>query len=357
MRREAIRRGSEGSLVMFTASLPDGLELYGVEAHAAARELVRELVGGWPAWFKVEEGAHGILHVHILTVVEAVPAARAAFPDLHGVPVWNLRGVLAYLSKPAIGSAARSDWNRRPDDVALREAAERWCSARRGLPEGRSRLPVCSGVVNLPNQRPASLSPVLLLAVLVEVLSAAERRLVKLAASLTERTERPRKAGVRPAGTGHSDMRRRHRYGRPVSRAAYRRFEPVGHARPPPRKSRVRLVNGPSGTRRLISQLTLSSEPPPRYHRRGPDEATKRKVLQVHLIPYVLDSSDHRRHCRSGRGRWCFLRFPKGKERCGGSHYERWCRSRRSPPAGGLHHERWSSTAARALRAGLPGAR
>lgn len=238
VRREAVRRGSDGVLVLLTVPVPG--ELYEREAHAAARRHVAELVSGWPAWFKLEKGAGGALHAHVITTTDAVPGVLHR-REVHGVPVWHLRGLLAYLSKPADGAAARSNRRRAVPESESVQAAERYLSARAcAAAAGRSRVPACSGVVNVPPRRRAALSVPLLLAVymvqMVRKVQAAERY------SAVLRVRRSRRGEVRRSSVRHRAVICWHLPGAAVRS---RRVALIGHARPPPQRSAALLVNGP----------------------------------------------------------------------------------------------------------------
>ncbi len=191
IRRAAIGRGSAGRLVMLTASLP-GVgpgDLYAASGSAAARGLVGSLVGDWPAWYRLEIGKRGGLHVHILTACEAENARPDGLNGVHIRAIYDLTGVLAYLSKPRDGRAARSATDRAP--VGVGAAAEAYIAARadRWASEGKRRLPAGSGVVNLPRRvaLAAALAPGLVLAALVAALAADLTRARRLADLLAAR--------------------------------------------------------------------------------------------------------------------------------------------------------------------------
>lgn len=237
VRREALARGSDGHMVMLTVPLTG--DLYGLEAHRAARRAVAELVSGWPAWFKIERGTRGNLHAHVVTVSEVVPGVLRR-PEVHGVPVWHLRGLLAYLSKPAEGKSARSAHRRRLPLLDLWQAAETYLSARAAAAaDGRSRLPACSGVVNLPPCRRAVVSPVLILAVFGLQMAERQARARRYMAVVTLR--RSQRRGKALKGVRQRRRSRCHLSGDSV-RFRSRRPALVGHARPPPRKRLCRLV-------------------------------------------------------------------------------------------------------------------
>jgi len=199
IRQEAIRHGSAGRLVMLTADLP-GVgpgDLYTASGSAAARALVGGLVGDWPAWYRLELGKRGVLHVHILTAREA----ENALPDgIHVRNIYSLSGLLAYLAKPRDGLAARSAFDRAPVGVAV--AAEKYLTARADRwAQGKRRLPAGSGVVNLPRRAlAAALAPGLVLAVFVADLAARLAACFRLAGLLAARAARKASAR-RPALT------------------------------------------------------------------------------------------------------------------------------------------------------------
>lgn len=232
VRQEAIRRGAAPGLVMVTVGVPGNL--YDLEAHRAARAQVKELVGGWPAWFTLESGRSSGLHAHVLTTVEAVPHILRTAPEAHGVPVWSMRGVLAYLSKPRDARAARSNERRTLSLSDVIDAAEDYLQARAAAAaDGRERLPVGSGVVNTPNARRDRHGEArLLLACLSVMLQAEEARLLAYAEMVQKRRERRRE---RLTGPKRRERRARHAHGDLVGGA--RRFccDLHGHARPPPR--------------------------------------------------------------------------------------------------------------------------
>lgn len=284
MRREAIKRGSDGVLVMLTVPFP-GLTLYRLEDHQAVRARVDALLGGWPYWCKVEEGAAGELHAHILTVTDAVPGVLAAqVPGLHGVPVWSLRGLLAYLSKPALGGAVRSAHRRAVPLWSQVDAAERYLEARAAaVAGGRKRLPVTSWTGNVPRRQPErKVVPPYLCAALVSLWlaylqAARQRHRERMQAAMQARRSRP---STFPAGLGHRAATCWPVAGLPV---AFRRPLLIGHARPPPRK-RPRVLERGSQTRaaRIPLGFTPSATRPTEarataYHRRGPDEAATKR--------------------------------------------------------------------------------
>lgn len=287
---EALERGSDGHMVMLTVPLAG--DLWEREAHQEARRQVAALVDGWPAWYKIERGKKGVLHAHILTVSEVVTAQVLARPEVHGVPVWSRRGLLAYLSKPANGQAARSAHRRRVPVLDLWEAAEDYLQARAAAAaDGRLRLPVCSGVVNLPPRRRAAVSSLLILAVfgvqMAQKLDAARRYMAALARKRSQRRYVP------ASGLRVHTRRCCHLYGDSV-RFRSKRPALIGHARPPPRKrpgcwsmtpkhpgAAVRRIQVKASRRRNRFQRVTA------YHQRGPEEATKKEV-PYGLIPYVL---------------------------------------------------------------------
>ena len=106
-------------------------------AHVAARTII-EAAGSPPAWVCMERGRCGGLHLHIVTTcldLGAVPGVRVS-------AVWDVRGLAAYLSKPADARLCR----RTPDDLrnwtrdelrAQLEAAQRAASRARVMRGGR----------------------------------------------------------------------------------------------------------------------------------------------------------------------------------------------------------------------------
>lgn len=245
MRREAVRRGAEGALVMLTVPLPGAL--WDAQAHAAARSAVGALVGGWPAWYTLERGQGGALHAHVLAPVEAVPGVLAAdVPGLHGVPVWRLRGLLAYLSKPRDADAARSAHRRAVSSPRALAAAERYLGARAAhhAATGSRRVPNGSGVLNMPpaRRRRAQPGPLLLLAALGAVLGLAvadlAARRARWGALLAARRARSRRAAGpraprrRPLGTPAPLRRSLPVLGRAVPALGHARPPPIGEPRP-----------------------------------------------------------------------------------------------------------------------------
>lgn len=283
VRREAVRRGSSGTLVMLTVPLPG--ELYDLDAHRAARDVVKEAVSGWPAWYTLERGTSSGLHAHVLTVTEAVPGVLDA-PEVHGVPVWSLRGVLAYLSKPRDARAAAAGHRRAVPLWSLLEASEAYLSARAAAAgEGRTRLPAGSGTVNVPPRRRAAVivPPLLLLSCLNALLS---RRAATLSATHSRRAAVP---AVR-----HRTARRWHLPGVPVSVPPSRRPALIGHARPPPRrKPRVRswfpVPRGLCTSRQVSACRAGEVEPKPTTNIR-PEKATREDQISATPVPYVIDS-------------------------------------------------------------------
>ena len=244
VRCEAIRRGAGPRLCMVTVALPG--RLYDAQAHAQARQQVAALVGPWPAWYGLEYGQRVGLHAHILAPVAALAYIHAQAPQAHAARIHaqagGLRGLAAYLSKPRDARAARSAHARQPDPLAALVAAEDYLQARAEHYEktGSRRLPVASGLLNVPRSRrqPARPGPGLLLAALVAVLSQqvadhlarADRLAAWLAAGRLARSQARQQVAdhladrqPRPAPAGPS-----------WPYLATRRPYAVGHARSPP---------------------------------------------------------------------------------------------------------------------------
>jgi hypothetical protein len=142
-------------LYTYRLDLPPG-PLYGLDAYREARTLVNQTVGSAPAYMKLEGIPGQRRHVHIVTPLPpvAVPAA------LHAAPVHDLRGWLAYLSKPADPrlclSSCLTPWT--PDPYTRRRnylaALDEYGEARReALAQGKRRLSPLSGWVNAPTAR------------------------------------------------------------------------------------------------------------------------------------------------------------------------------------------------------------
>lgn len=239
VRREAIRRGLSGRLVMVTVLLSG--ELYDALSHEAARGELRGLCAGLPVYYVLARGAAGRLHAHLIGPVELQDQIEPdpAIPrGLHVAPVWSLSGVLAYLSKPNDESAARKSHRRNPAALAVWTAAERLLEAQADRKAcGYSRLPVCSGVLNVPQERRQTTAPTV--GLLLACLETVQRLDAESAARLRER---------RVLLLVRKSQARRHAFPAPIVqpvccwRAAglpVRRAVPllVGHARPPPQTS------------------------------------------------------------------------------------------------------------------------
>jgi len=84
-------------LHLYRVDMPPGLTLYAPDTSSTARALVGQTVPGPPARWKMERGWGGNLHLHIISPLPPLAVPGAA----HHAPVYDLRGLLAYLSKPA----------------------------------------------------------------------------------------------------------------------------------------------------------------------------------------------------------------------------------------------------------------
>jgi hypothetical protein len=229
VRQQAIRLGYGPALVVLTAHLPG--ELYDLEAHRQARQLVREIVGTFPAWFKLEDGREAGLHVHIVAPLAVMQRVNK---EVHALEVWSLRGLLAYLSKPVDGNAARSNHRRTLSMPRVLAASERYLSARAAaLVDGRARLPVCSGLLNVPRRTSKRAAPSVGL-ILDVLLWQCRRRAAALAsalASVQAALSLSRRCTAPPRLRRHT-ARRCYLPGLPVRLS--RRLLLIGHARPPP---------------------------------------------------------------------------------------------------------------------------
>jgi hypothetical protein len=127
--------------------LPAGTSLHSVDASRAARLMVECVFGAAPARWKLEQGRAGSLHVHVVSPLP--PVAVHAFDDVR--PVYDLRRLLAYLSKPADARLCRTRLTPYTPDAATRaaeyraaltDAAAARASRQR---QGKNRLPPVSG--------------------------------------------------------------------------------------------------------------------------------------------------------------------------------------------------------------------
>ena len=242
VRLEALRRGSYGVLVLLT--LPMRGDLYGLEAHREARRQVVASVDGWPAYYVLGEGKSGGLHAHIVTVTEAVEDWTSKPAGAHCEVIERkkydrnkkktpLRRVLAYLSSPRLEGAGRRNHRRQVSEEVKEAAAERYLQARAAAAAaGRSRLPACSGVVNVPPRGRAADRPALILACLAVQLAEWQERARRLMAVMTLR--RSQRRGKSPAGIESHKRRCWPVYGGSVNLS--RRPALIGHARPPPQR-------------------------------------------------------------------------------------------------------------------------
>ncbi len=95
-------------------NLPEGTPLHSEVASSAARAVAESVFGSAPARWKLERGRGGSLHVHAVSPLP--PVAVHAFD--HVILVYDLRGLLAYLAKPADARRCRlrpSPWS--PDSA------------------------------------------------------------------------------------------------------------------------------------------------------------------------------------------------------------------------------------------------
>ena len=151
-------------LYAYRLDLPPG-PLYGLDAYREARDLARQTCQTAPCHWKLEGIPGERRHVHITTPLPpiAVPAA------LHAASVYDLRGWLAYLSKPAdprLCLASRyTAWTPDPYSRAhqFRAALDEYGEARReALTHGKRRLSPLSGWENMrPRHTPPHPLPVL----------------------------------------------------------------------------------------------------------------------------------------------------------------------------------------------------
>lgn len=231
--REALRRGLSGLLVHVTVNLSG--DLYNPLDHEAARAELRRLCAGLPAYYVLARGGRGgRLHAHLIGPaelrgqIEADPAMPRRFQVVNvrrergGLP-----GLTKYLSKPNDEEAARLNHRRNPSKGA---ASERLLEAKADrIACGYSRLPVCSGLLNVPRERGKAAAPAhaLLLACLEDARAEhlRERRGLLLAFLRSQARRQTRPAPMlRPVCCWPAA-------GLPVRRAAPLL---VGHARPPP---------------------------------------------------------------------------------------------------------------------------
>lgn len=140
--------------------LPAGTPLHSVTASQAARLIAETVFGSTPARWKLERGRGGSLHLHAVSPLP--PVAVAQFDDAR--PVYDLRGLLAYLAKPADARLCRERLTIYSPDSATRAqqhraALEEQARARAArFAVGLRRLPAVTGWTGT---RPASPSPLL----------------------------------------------------------------------------------------------------------------------------------------------------------------------------------------------------
>lgn len=131
----------------FVLHVPEGTELHSETASRCARALVAQVFGTVPARWKLELGRNGELHVH--AVAPLPPCAVHEYADAR--PVYDVRRLLAYLSKPADARMCRHKlctWT--PDEGTRRremfQAIDEQAAARRErLGRGKRRLPPVTG--------------------------------------------------------------------------------------------------------------------------------------------------------------------------------------------------------------------
>lgn len=149
VRRESIRRGLSGNLVMITRALSDAhsLSLYSAEARASTVKTVTEGVSDFPCWWELEAGVSVGLHPHAIAPAEV----GATLPPVWDVrPVYDMPGLAPYLSKPSHAAACRSNHRRSVPAADLDAAAELYLTARsERRAEGFERLPTRSGFLNV----------------------------------------------------------------------------------------------------------------------------------------------------------------------------------------------------------------
>ena len=152
--------------------LPPGTPLHHPDTSRAASRVTSTLFGRTPARWKLERGAGGGLHLHIITPHPPHGVQGAA----HVALVDNLRGLLAYHAKPADARLCRPRLTpytpppaerRRAALVALEEQA---AARRAALAAGGHRLPNVAGWTGrrpaAPPPAPATAAGLLLVALL-----------------------------------------------------------------------------------------------------------------------------------------------------------------------------------------------
>lgn len=182
-------------LYLYRLDMPPGLPLYGPDTSRMARALVNQTFPTAPAYWKLERGECGNLHLHVISPLPPVAVPGAA----HHAPVHDLPGLMAYLSKPADARLCRpgklTPWT--PDQYArarnYRAALDEYAAARRAaLVVGRLRLSPCSGWVNVQRYKPRPLSPLLVVSLARLLVS------LVLVGFLTPALPAPRSAARKP---------------------------------------------------------------------------------------------------------------------------------------------------------------
>ena len=239
VRREAMRRGYSLALVHLTVNLSG--ELYDALSHEAARVELRRLLSGFPAYYVLARGPRaGRLHAHLIVPADLLQDLDVQDLDVKAELVrperGGLSGLTKYLSKPNDEQAAKLKYRRNPSRMDKAAASERFLTAqadRRAC--GYSRLPVCSGLLNVPQNRRKATAPApgLLLACLLTVLRLDAERAARLRERrgliLAHRKSQARRQPL-PAPRVQTVCRW------PAAGLPVRHAVPllIGHARPPP---------------------------------------------------------------------------------------------------------------------------
>lgn len=92
-------------LWLHTIPMPACTDLYDPDTARSARALVAQLFGGALVRWKVERGARGGIHLHAIAPLATAAGGAPPESDVRGV--WDLRGILTYLEKPADARLAR----------------------------------------------------------------------------------------------------------------------------------------------------------------------------------------------------------------------------------------------------------
>lgn len=156
-------------LYFYRLDMLPGLPLYSSATTRAARHLVLSTFQPSPAFWKLERGECGNLHLHVISPLPPIAVKGWATCGT----VYDLPGLLAYLSKPADARLCRpgklTAWTPDPYTRARnRYRAEDELGEARRLKRaaGGRRLSPLSGWVNTRRDRPASPSLLLVLDVL-----------------------------------------------------------------------------------------------------------------------------------------------------------------------------------------------